>query len=122
MLNPELFVYGAAGAASLELIKLREYFGRVSRRKFESLIHSNLFWIAVGGLVIASGFLAWAMHAQSENVKIWQVVVTGMAARSVVRDLLAMQQANKSTRLGEAQDGPPKVTLRDVFLGETQPQ
>lgn len=120
MLHPEFLIYGAAGAASLELLKLYDYKEKLSARKYRGLLRSWLFWLTVLGMIFASGFIAWAMNAERPDASIWQVVVTGIAARTIVREIATAKEAASPTKLGgalrtedEEKSAPP--TLRDIF-------
>jgi len=113
MPNGEGFLLGALGAAAMELIKLYERYETMKLGRFKAMVRSGLFWGVEAGLVLGSGFLAWAMHAQAEKLVFWQVVMTGIAARTIARESLTIQQAGAETKLGGE-----TVTLRDIFLGD----
>jgi cell division septal protein FtsQ len=110
MPNFNFFLLGMAGAASLELLKLYEYRSKLSQKKYRALMRSLTFWALVAGMLLASGFIAWAYHADAPNVSRWTVVITGIAARSITREITASRVAAAPTNLG---DGP---SLRDIFL------
>jgi hypothetical protein len=114
MAHPEFIAYGALGAASLELFKLYEYRGKLHLKKFQKLVRSPLFWLVVFGMLCAAGFIAWAMNMNRDGVSVWEVVVTGIAARSIVRELLAAKEAQSPIKLGE--DSTDKVTVKDIFV------
>jgi hypothetical protein len=113
--NPEFFVYGAAGAASLELLKVYDYRDKFDPGKYYKLLKSGLYWGIVIGMLLASGFIAWAANAEKAGVAIWQVVVTGIAARSIVRELGTVKEATSPTTLGASEPAQKRVSLRDVF-------
>lgn len=104
------FLLGMAGAASLELLKLYEYRWKLSEKKYQALMRSFSFWAVVAGMLCASGFIAWAFHAEATNVSPWTVVITGIAARSITREITAAGVATSGTKLGD------KPTLRDIFI------
>ncbi|KAA3658015.1 MAG: hypothetical protein DWQ04_26395 [Chloroflexi bacterium] len=108
---PVLFILGFGGAAALELLKLYDYRGKLTKKKYNKLMKSFSFWVVVLGMLVASGFIAWAFHAGSQDLRIWNVVMTGMAARSIVREAVSAQVVNASTKLGD-QDS---ITAKDIF-------
>jgi hypothetical protein len=110
----EYVAYGALGAASLELLKLYEYRGKLRADRFRRLIRSGMFWSIVTGMLAASGFIAWAMHADSPDSRIWTVVITGIAARSIVRELGAAKVTAAPIKLGPAESD--QASLREIFL------
>ena len=110
----EYFFLGAAGAASLEILKLYQFHARLTQKKFQALARSPLFWSVVLGMLAASGFIAWAMNIDTQDTTVWYVVMTGMAARSIVREIGATQTAMDSVKLGLADK--EHITLKDVFL------
>jgi hypothetical protein len=111
--HPEYFVLGAAGASSLESLKLYELRLRLSLKKYRLLARSAPFWLVVVGMLAASGFVAWAMHVDTEGATVWHVVMTGMAARSIVREIGAARAATRPATLGPADE--ERVVLADVF-------
>ena len=113
MPHPEYFLLGAAGAFSLEALKLYELRARLSSKKFRMLSRSWLFWGVVLAMLAASGFVAWAMFADAEGATVWHVVMTGMAARSIVREIGAARVATRPATLGAAEED--RVVLADVF-------
>ena len=113
MHHPEYFLLGAAGALSLEILKLYELRARLSLKKYRMLWRSWLFWLVVIGMLASSGFVAWAMFADAEDATVWHVVMTGMAARSIVREIGAARTAARPTTLSAAEDD--RVALSDVF-------
>ena len=110
----EYALYGACGAASLELLKLYEYRAKLRADRFRRVCKSPMFWSIVTGMLAASGFVSWAMHAESSDVRIWNIVVTGIAARTIVRELTATKVAAKTLKLGA--DDTEAPTLREIFL------
>ncbi|MEM7243842.1 MAG: hypothetical protein AAF533_00785 [Acidobacteriota bacterium] len=111
---PEYGLLGAAGAASLELLKLYEYRGKLQASTYRRQVRSAAFWLVVLGMLVASGFIAWAVHAGRQGVLAWHVVITGIAARSVIRSAVAARVAHEPTALGVSDVAEP--SLRRVFL------
>lgn len=112
--HPEYFIDGMLGAGSLELLKLYEYRGKLRAENYRRLLQSYIFWSIVAGMLAASGFIAWAVHADSTNPHIWEVVVTSIAARSIVRELSAAKTAATPTKLGPVSQ--EASIIRDIFL------
>lgn len=113
MPHPEYFLLGLLGAASFELLKLWEYRGKLTKRKFNSLTRSAFFWSIVGGMLLASGFLAWAMNVENEGATIWSIVISGIACRSVIRELTSAKVATSDAHLGALETDA--IELRDIF-------
>jgi len=107
------FLLGSGGAIALELLKLYEYRGKLTQKKYKKLMKSYLFWGVVLGMVLASGFIAWALHAESKDSTVWNVVMTGIAARSLVREIGAVRVSNSTTKLGEEEQ--EKISMKDIF-------
>ena len=103
---------GAAGALSLELLKLYEIRGKLAQKRFQALLRSPMWWAVFAGMVLASGFLAWVMHVDGPPANVGSVVVSGMAARSLARGLVAARVANTGVTLGEERSS---LTVRDMF-------
>lgn len=95
----EYFLVGSAGAAAAELIKLYELRGKWSSVKFKSAVRSPLFWAIVAGMLAASGFIAWSANAASV-VAPWQLVLSGVGARALIRAPAELSAANQRMRLG----------------------
>lgn len=109
----QFVLLGSLGATSVELLKLYENRGKLPQKKYQALARSQLFWLVTMGMLLSSGFIAWAVHADREGVRIWDIVITGIAARSVVRGAVASKVANSRTNLG-VHESP--VSVRDIFL------
>lgn len=115
MQHPEFIFYGICGAASLEMLKAYEYRAKLNLKKFQKLIRSPLFWSVVAGMLLASGFIAWAANVDRTEVRIWEVVATGIAARSIIRDVFASKEASKPTKLGN-DTAIDSINMKDIFL------
>jgi hypothetical protein len=102
------FALGSLGAAAAELLKLYELRGKWASRKFVSAMKSPVFWCVVAGMLAASGFIAWAINADTK-LGPWQVVLSGIGARSLIRAPLQSAHANQASTLGEK-------TSRDDFV------
>lgn len=110
MSDSHLFLLGMAGAASLEIFKLYEYKAKLAEKKYQRLMRSIPFWATVAAMLCASGFIAWAINSQIPNVPPLPVICTGIAARSIAREGLALGAARSGTKLGDG------LSLRDIFL------
>ena len=111
----EFFYYfwiGAAGAASLEALKLWELRGKLDQVRYVNLRRSPRFWALVAGMFLASGFLAWAFCAGRDPwATPWQVVLAAVGCRSFIRCGIETSVANSRTKLG----GDGSADLRDAF-------
>jgi hypothetical protein len=105
------FAIGAMGAASLELLKLYEYRGHLGTAKVKKLLASPLFWAVVVGMLGASGFLAWAMYANSNDASILHIAAAGAAVRSLIRQGGGATVANQ----GKVTLGEQGITLAEIF-------
>lgn len=113
MAHIEYFFLGMAGALSLEILKLYEYHHRLTESRFRKLVCSSLFWVVFLGMLVASGFIAWAVNVDAKRTTVWGVVLTGMGARAIVRELGSAQRARSTAKLGGTEDEP--ITWKDVF-------
>jgi hypothetical protein len=109
MAHPGYFIIGLLGGLAAELLQLHIYKGRLTAQKYRKLLSSSLFWLCTAGLVIGSGLVAWGIHADQDNQRVINIFVTGIAARSIVRELLAAKNVTAPTKLGD------EVTSRDIF-------
>src|SRR5258705_13963511 len=98
------FAVGGAGAACLELMKFWELQGKLSETKFRKLLRSGKLWSALGGLILASGFITWAYFARTPNPAPLDLLCVGAAPRSVLRQGIASTTAHTPTVLDAAQD------------------
>ncbi|QDV48470.1 hypothetical protein [Gimesia fumaroli] len=104
---------GAAGAAAFEMLKAYELRGKIEHKRYQALIKSVWFWLAFAGMVVASGFFAWAFYSDSPSPPTnWQLVVVGIAARSIGRSAIEAIVANQKQHLGEGEDD---VSIKDAF-------
>ena len=106
----KLFALGAGGAASLEVVKVYAIKHRLHLKKYQKIIRSPLFWATVIAMLLVSGFIAWAAHSGVEQVQNWHVVVTGVAARSVIRQL--GESTPDGLKLGDDESVPK---IRQMF-------
>lgn len=104
------FLLGACGALASELLKLYELRGRLSTVKYVKLAHSPLFWVVSTGMILSSGFIAWAVNSGVPNATPLQVVLAGIGARGLVRGIGETGTANAPDNLGE-----DRITLRDIL-------
>ena len=115
MPHGEYFVLGLAGAASLELLRLYRKRDELRKEagKFEDLLRSPLNWLIVAGMLVASGFVAWALNTDAGTATTWQVVLSGMAARAIARDTSAIGLGPEKVPLGSSEGS--KITLQREF-------
>lgn len=104
------FVVGATAAAAFEVLKVYELRTKLSSKSYLRLIRSPLFWLATLGMVLASGFFAWVFYANSQDVTAMELALSGVAARSFVREGLTAT-TSRPVKLGDEQPSP----LRDMF-------
>jgi hypothetical protein len=109
MKHLEYFLIGMLGGLALELLQLHIYQGRLTLKKYQKLFTSPLYWICTLGLILGAGLVAWGLNADQDNVGLTHVFVTGIAARSIVRELLTAKNATASTKLGD------EITQKDIF-------
>jgi hypothetical protein len=101
---------GSAGAGAVELLKVYELRGKLDQKRYRSLLKSGTFWLAVMGMLSASGFLAWAFYAQSTPPPTpWQLIMASVAARSFMRTSIEANVANARQTLGG------ESILKDAF-------
>lgn len=110
----DYFFLGAAGAACAEMLKLYELRGKLSSKKYQSALRSPLFWIVTLGMLVASGFIAWAVNSLTQLAP-WQIVLSGIGARSLIRAPLEARTANPPARLGDSGEPQQKFHLDDLF-------
>jgi hypothetical protein len=121
------FFLGMAGAIALEALKFVEYSGKLSEARFRKALRSIKFWCSLAALVLTAGFLTWAFFSNQEKVWAWQLVITGAAARSVMRDAIAARVAKEAPHFGgprkqttapggASQPAQEEITNREIFL------
>ena len=109
----QYFIIGAAGALCVQLITLYDQFGKLEAAKFYQMVRARLFWAVTLGMIFASGIVAWAVHADSNTARVFDVFVAGIAARSIVGGVLAGTTSNSKTVAGvESSD---EVSMRTIF-------
>jgi hypothetical protein len=107
----EHFLIGATGAIAFEFLKLYERMEKLEADRFQLMVTSRLYWVIVGLMAIASGFVAWGINATAQDATIWQVIISGIGARSLVSKPIEIHVARKNTDLG----GDSSQTFRDMF-------
>jgi hypothetical protein len=107
------FILGAGGAAAFEALKLWDLHGKLGEERFLRLLRSFSLWIPLVLMLAASGFLTWAFYDGDAKAKTWNLVVTGIAIRTLVREVASAGFANSKRMLGGAKPGEPSV--RDFF-------
>src|SRR5438105_4569157 len=110
MKHPEYLLIGLLGGLALELLQLHIYKGRITQQKYRKLLVAPLFWLCTAALVVGSGLVAWGLNADQDNQRIIDVFVTGIAARSIVREMLTAKNVTAPTTLGGEQ-----ITSKDIF-------
>ena len=103
------FLIGGAGALCFEVLKVYEYRHKLTSQKWKKMLRSKLYWGVFVGMVLASGFFAWAFNAKHQEVDAWQVVLSGIASRSLIRELLAAKAASADKVMGD------EVDAKDIF-------
>jgi hypothetical protein len=113
----EYFIVGALGALASELLNLYEFRGKLPQKRFQALARAPLFWIVGFGMILSSGFIAWAVNAASDVAATpLQVVLTGIGARGIVRGTAAARAANSPATLGGDAEVGESVRLKDILL------
>lgn len=110
----DYFFLGAIGAACAEMLKIYELRGKLSSKKYQSALRSPLFWSVTFGMLFASGFIAWAVNSLTQLAP-WQIVLSGIGARSLVRAPLEARTANPPARLGASHEAEQKFQIGDLF-------
>lgn len=110
MKNPEYMLIGLLAGVAAELLQLPIYKNRISAKKYEKLFKAPLYWVCTLGLIIGGAIVAWALNADQDNQKISTIFLTGLGARSIIRELLTAKNATSATTLGD--DG---VSSKDLF-------
>jgi len=112
--NKANFVPGAFGGLVLELLYLQIYKQRANQKSVKALLSSPLYWLCVSGMCMASGIVALFMHPDSSpgtTGLTTQLFMTGIAARTIVRELVSIGKPKAKLTLGD----PEKVSLQDIF-------
>jgi hypothetical protein len=108
----EYFLLGSAGAACAEVLKVYELRGKLSLKKYQNALRSPLFWAVTIGMLIASGFIAWAANSLTQLSPL-QVVLSGIGARALIRAPAEAHIANPKASLGSANED--EFLLKDIF-------
>lgn len=106
----EMFTLGAAGALSLEIIKVYELRGKLHFKKYHTVLRSALFWLVAILFVAVSGFISWAFNEGNPNVTPWQLIISGMGASATAKKFSEAFAANTRIDAGDSD-----VELRDLF-------
>ncbi|KAI9134029.1 hypothetical protein [Acaryochloris sp. CCMEE 5410] len=107
----ERFWLGFVGAIVFEIIKLYEMMGKLESKKFRSIMTSKIYWIMIIMMAAASGFIAWGINDGYDNVSTWQVIMSGIGARTLVTKPIELNIAHKNTELGDKS----KISLKDIY-------
>lgn len=110
----ESFLLGACGGFSLEIVKLYHRYGQDKIEDFNNYVKSWAYVILAISLIFISGFIAAVINSQGSASQ-FQVVITGIAARSIIREAASAGIANKGPSLG-GQQAKIKSTIRHFFL------
>ena len=106
----EMASLGAAGALSLEVIKVYELRGKLHFKKYRMIVRSALFWIVAASFIVVSGFIAWAFNESNPNAAPWQLVASGMGASALAKKFAEAIVSNARVDAGDKD-----VELRDLF-------
>lgn len=107
----EYFLLGIGGALSVEILKLYEMMGKIDSDRFKAILSSRIYWLMLLLMACASGFIAWGINAGAESATVWQVIISGIGARTIVSKPVELNVAHKNTELGVGS----KVSLKDIF-------
>lgn len=107
----EYISLGFGGAIAVEILKLYEKMGTLPGRKFRAILFSKIYWIMIILMAIASGFIAWGINSASEAATVWQVIISGIGARTLVAKPIELNVAHSNVELGDNN----KITLRDIY-------
>lgn len=109
------FVLGALGALSGEIMKVYELRGKLTTKKYRALAKSPVFWTVFVGMILSSGFIAWAVSTGTSNPTPIQVIFSGIGARAVIRQSAETRNANRPLTAGAADRDTNTVTLSDLL-------
>ena len=109
----ECIALGGLGALAGEFFKLYEMFGKLSEAKFSRLVRSAKTWTVIGLLFFFSGFVSWAVNAETAGTTTLQVVLSGMGAAGLSRRFLEGKAANSPPTAGP--EDTQAVRWRDLF-------
>ncbi len=107
----EYLMLGFCGAMAVEILKLYEMMGNIEASKFKAILLSRIYWLMTFLMAIASGFIAWGINSNVESATIWQVIISGVGARTLVTKPIELKVAHSNTELGS--EG--KITLKDIY-------
>jgi len=108
----EFSLLGMAGSISMEIMKIYQLRSKLTLKKYQNMFKNPLFWIVTIGMTIASGFFAWAINANSLNPSILQIVISGIGANSIIRNISANAVIKKD---GIELGGSEKFDIKDIF-------
>ena len=108
----EFSALGMAGAFSMEIMKMYQLRSKLTLKKYQKMFKSISFWIVTIGMIIASGFFAWVINATSLSPTILQIVISGIGANSIIRNISANAILKKDgIELGRDDD----FNIKDIF-------
>jgi hypothetical protein len=111
-----LFGVGALGALAAELLKAYELRGKLTTVKYRRLAKSPLYWGVFAGMLLSSGFIAWAVNSPLADPEPLNVILTGIGARGLIQGASSGAVANAGARLGgNLKEREASVTVRDIF-------
>ena len=102
---------GFGGALSVEIFRLYEMMGKQEAEKFKMIIRSGIYWLMTFSMAVACGFVAWAINTGVDSASVWQVVISGVGARTLMAKPFELGAAHSEPKLGEND----KVSLRDIY-------
>ena len=108
----EFSLLGMAGAFSMEIMQMYQVRSKFTLKKYQKMFQSLSFWIVTIGMIIASGFFAWVINASSINPTILQIVISGIGANSIIRNISANVVLKKD---GIELGGEEDFNIKDMF-------
>ena len=109
----EYFLIGCSGALCLEILKVYELMGKLEKAKFLELLTWRIYWIVASAMILASGFLAWAINSGNDSATTLQLIMSGIGARTLVSKPIELPINRNATKLGNKQNS--KLSIADIF-------
>ena len=102
---------GFAGALAVEILRLYELMGKQGEERFKMTLRSGVYWFMTFSMAVASGFFAWAINSEVNSASVWQIVVTGVGARTLLVKPFELRAARAEPKLGSGN----QISLRDIY-------
>lgn len=96
----EYIFIGTVTVAMFELLKLIQKYDKRDRKLFEKWIKSRRNWIFISVLSVSSGWFSWLYH-YTQLISFWDVGMTAIAAKTILREIGGVVTAKPEARLGE---------------------